>query len=159
RDRDPRGLEHDAASRQDLRERGDRAGAVLRERRGLRDVVRGQEGEVPGPEGPHPPQDVGDAMSAVHETVVMEGHLIDSDQLRRAFNRIVEDGGEFEVLDFRVGKTNADPSRATLSVAAPDPHVLDRILESLAYLGAAPHAGGDASFAPAEADGILPDEF
>jgi lysine-ketoglutarate reductase/saccharopine dehydrogenase-like protein (TIGR00300 family) len=98
-------------------------------------------------------------MSAVHETVVMEGHLIDSDQLRRAFNRIVEEGGEFEVLDFHVGKTNADPSRATLSVAAPDPHALDRILEGLAYLGAAPHAAGDATFAPAEADGILPDEF
>jgi lysine-ketoglutarate reductase/saccharopine dehydrogenase-like protein (TIGR00300 family) len=98
-------------------------------------------------------------MSAVHETVVMEGHLIDSDQLRRAFNRIVEEGGEFEVLEFRVGKTNDDPSRATLSVAAPDPSVLDRILESLAYLGAAPHAAGDANFAPAEADGILPDEF
>jgi lysine-ketoglutarate reductase/saccharopine dehydrogenase-like protein (TIGR00300 family) len=98
-------------------------------------------------------------MSGVHETVVMEGHLIDSDQLRRAFNRIVEEGGEFEVLEFRVGKTNDAPSRATLSVAAPDPSILDRILESLAYLGAAPHAPGDASFAPAEADGILPDEF
>jgi lysine-ketoglutarate reductase/saccharopine dehydrogenase-like protein (TIGR00300 family) len=98
-------------------------------------------------------------MSAVHETVVMEGHLIDSDQLRRAFNRIVEEGGEFEVLEFRVGKTNEEKSRATLSVAAPDPHVLDRILENLAYLGAAPHAAGDATFGPAEADGILPDEF
>jgi len=98
-------------------------------------------------------------VAAVHETVVMEGHLIDSDQLRRAFNRIVEEGGDFEVLDFRVGKTNADPSRATLSVLAPDPHVLDRILEGLAYLGAAPDAKGDAQFAPAERDGILPDEF
>ena len=98
-------------------------------------------------------------MAAVHETVVMEGHLIDSDQLRRAFNRIVEEGGDFEVLDFHVGKTNADPSRATLSVLAPDPQVLDRILEGLAYLGAAPDAKGDAQFGPAEADGILPDEF
>ncbi len=98
-------------------------------------------------------------MSAVHETVVMEGHLIDSDQLRRAFNRIVEEGGDFEVLEFRVGKTNDEPSRATLSVGAPDPHALDRILEGLAYLGAAPHTSGDAQFAPAEAEGILPDEF
>jgi lysine-ketoglutarate reductase/saccharopine dehydrogenase-like protein (TIGR00300 family) len=98
-------------------------------------------------------------MSAVHETVVMEGHLIDSDQLRRAFNRIVEEGGEFEVLEFRVGKTNEEPSRATLSVGAPDPSVLDRILESLSYMGAAPHAAGDAHFALAESDGILPDEF
>jgi len=54
----------------------------------------------------------------VHETVVMEGHLIDSDVLRKAFNRIVEEGGEFEVREFRVGKTNDEPSRATISVTA-----------------------------------------
>jgi lysine-ketoglutarate reductase/saccharopine dehydrogenase-like protein (TIGR00300 family) len=95
----------------------------------------------------------------VHETVVMEGHLIDSDLLRRAFNRIVEEGGAFEVLDFHVGTTNADPSRATLQVSAPDPDVLDAILDGLAYLGAATRAAGDAQFAPAEQDGILPDEF
>jgi lysine-ketoglutarate reductase/saccharopine dehydrogenase-like protein (TIGR00300 family) len=98
-------------------------------------------------------------LSVVHETVVMEGHLIDSDVLRKAFNRIVEEGGEFEVREFRVGKTNDDPSRATISVTAGDPDALDRILEHLAYLGAASAALGDAQFAPAEADGILPDDF
>jgi lysine-ketoglutarate reductase/saccharopine dehydrogenase-like protein (TIGR00300 family) len=94
----------------------------------------------------------------VHQTVVMEGHLIDSDVLRRAFNSIVEGGGEFEVVDFKVGKTNAEPSTATLAVAASDQVALERILEALAYVGAAPLTG-DAQFAPAEADGILPDEF
>jgi lysine-ketoglutarate reductase/saccharopine dehydrogenase-like protein (TIGR00300 family) len=94
----------------------------------------------------------------VEETVTMEGHLIDSDILRRAFNRIVEEGGDFEVLDMHVGKSNADPSRATLSVKAQDPAAVDRILEGLSYLGFATLVG-DASFAPAEADGILPDEF
>jgi lysine-ketoglutarate reductase/saccharopine dehydrogenase-like protein (TIGR00300 family) len=94
----------------------------------------------------------------VHETVTMEGHLIDSDILRRAFARIVEDGGEFEILEFKVGKTNDDPSFARLSVTAPDPEHLDRILEALSYLGAAAVVA-DASFAPAEADGIVPDEF
>ncbi|MET0552035.1 MAG: TIGR00300 family protein, partial [Vicinamibacteria bacterium] len=94
----------------------------------------------------------------VQETVSMEGHLIDSDILRKAFDRIVEGGGEFEVLDFHVGRTNDDPSRARLTVNAPDPATLDRILESLTYLGAAAEIG-DAKFEPAEADGILPDEF
>jgi lysine-ketoglutarate reductase/saccharopine dehydrogenase-like protein (TIGR00300 family) len=94
----------------------------------------------------------------VHETVTMEGHLIDSDILRKAFARIVEDGGEFEVLEFKVGKTNEDASFARLSVNAPDPETLDRILEALSYLGAAAVVA-DARFAPAEADGILPDEF
>ena len=41
---------------------------------------------------------------------------------------------------------------------AQDPAAVDRILEGLSYLGFATLVG-DASFAPAEADGILPDEF
>jgi lysine-ketoglutarate reductase/saccharopine dehydrogenase-like protein (TIGR00300 family) len=94
----------------------------------------------------------------VSETVVMEGHLIDSDVLRKAFNRIVEEGGEFEVLEFKVGKTNEDASTCTMQVNASDPAALDRILEALAYLGASTLTG-DAQFAPAERDGILPDDF
>jgi lysine-ketoglutarate reductase/saccharopine dehydrogenase-like protein (TIGR00300 family) len=94
----------------------------------------------------------------VHETVTMEGHLIDSDILRKAFNRIVEEGGQFEVEEFRVGRTNTEPSYARLAVTAPDPQILDKILEDLSYLGASAVVS-DAHFGPAEADGILPDEF
>ena len=94
----------------------------------------------------------------VHETVVMEGHLIDSDVLRRAFNAIVEEGGAFEILEFRVGRTNDEPTRAVLDVKAKDPAALDRVLQHLAYFGAATQTG-DARWAPAEADGILPDDF
>jgi lysine-ketoglutarate reductase/saccharopine dehydrogenase-like protein (TIGR00300 family) len=94
----------------------------------------------------------------VHETVTMEGHLIDSDILRRVFNHIVEEGGGFEVLEFRVGTTNDNPSFARLSVTAPALETLDRILERLNYLGASAEVA-DARFAPAEADGILPDDF
>ena len=64
----------------------------------------------------------------VHETVSMEGHLIDSDILRKVFDRVVEGGGEFQVLDFHVGSTNDDPSSARLEVKARDPEALDRIL-------------------------------
>jgi lysine-ketoglutarate reductase/saccharopine dehydrogenase-like protein (TIGR00300 family) len=95
----------------------------------------------------------------VEETVTLEGHLIDSDIMKRVFDRVVEGGGEFEVTEFRVGRTNAEPSSAHLRVKAPDPQTLDRILEDLAYLGASAATVGDARFAPAEADGILPDEF
>jgi lysine-ketoglutarate reductase/saccharopine dehydrogenase-like protein (TIGR00300 family) len=94
----------------------------------------------------------------VQETVTMEGHLIDSDILRKAFGRVVEEGGEFEVLEMRVGKRNDDPSFVHLAVSAESPEVLDRILEGLSYLGASTVVG-DARFEPAERDGILPDEF
>ena len=72
----------------------------------------------------------------VQETVTMEGHLIDSDILRKAFARIVEGGGDFEIQEFRVGKTNDDPSFIRLAVRAEAPDVVDRILEDLSYLGA-----------------------
>jgi lysine-ketoglutarate reductase/saccharopine dehydrogenase-like protein (TIGR00300 family) len=94
----------------------------------------------------------------VHDTVSLEGHLIDSDILRRVFNHIVEEGGSFQVLEFRVGTTNQQSSYARLTVSAPAPDVLDRIMERLNYLGASAQVA-DARFAPAESDGILPDEF
>jgi lysine-ketoglutarate reductase/saccharopine dehydrogenase-like protein (TIGR00300 family) len=94
----------------------------------------------------------------VRETITLEGHLIDSDIMRRVFDKVVEDGGEFEVLEFRVGRKNDEPSFAKIDVRAAEPDVLDRILEGVRYLGAVTDTG-DASFAPAERDGILPDEF
>lgn len=94
----------------------------------------------------------------VQELVDFEGHLIDSDILRKVFSRIVEEGGGFEVVEFRVGRRNEDTSFARLAVSAPDPATLDRVLEHLRYLGASTIVG-DAVFQPAEADGILPDEF
>lgn len=94
----------------------------------------------------------------VQEIVTLEGHIIDSDILRRVFSRIVEDGGSFEVVDFRIGKSNEDASVARLAVTAEDPHVLDRILADLSYLGASTTVE-DAKFLPAERDGVLPDAF
>jgi lysine-ketoglutarate reductase/saccharopine dehydrogenase-like protein (TIGR00300 family) len=94
----------------------------------------------------------------VKETVTLEGHLIDSDILRRVFDKVVEEGGEFEVVEFRVGRRNDEASFARIDVRAGEPQALDRILEGLRYLGAASETG-DARFAPAESDGILPDEF
>jgi lysine-ketoglutarate reductase/saccharopine dehydrogenase-like protein (TIGR00300 family) len=94
----------------------------------------------------------------VNETITLEGHLIDSDIMRRVFDKVVEDGGEFEVLEFRVGRRNDEPSFARIDVRAADPQKLDTILEGLSYLGADTETG-EAVFAPAEADTILPDEF
>jgi hypothetical protein len=94
----------------------------------------------------------------VREIVTLQGHIIDSDILRKVFDRVIEEGGAFDVLEFRVGRSNTEESFARLAVSAEGPEALDRILEHLSYLGAAAERE-DAAFAPAEADGILPDEF
>lgn len=96
----------------------------------------------------------------VHETVVLEGHLIDSDIMRRVFDRVVEGRGEFEVQEFKVGRTNDEASFARIDIRAEDPTALEAIVEGLRYIGAVSAEGpGDCAFAPAERDGILPDEF
>ena len=46
-----RDQQHDALAREDLRQRGDRADSVLPRRRGLRNELRRQEGEIPGSKG------------------------------------------------------------------------------------------------------------
>jgi len=94
----------------------------------------------------------------VREIVTLEGHIIDSDILRKVFDRVIEEGGAFDVLEFRVGRSNTEESFARLSVSAEGPEALERILEHLSYLGAASERE-DARFAPAEEGGILPDEF
>lgn len=94
----------------------------------------------------------------VRETVTLEGHIIDSDVLRRVMDRVVAEGARFEIEEFRVGRTNEETSFARLAIAHDDPERLDRVLEALAYLGATSQVK-DAVFAPAEGEGILPDEF
>ena len=94
----------------------------------------------------------------VSETVTLQGHIIDSDILRKVFDHIIEEGGSFEVLEFQVGRTNEEVSTARLSVSAPDPTVLDKVLESVGYLGAVTELT-DAAFDLAQEHGILPDDF
>jgi len=91
----------------------------------------------------------------VHETITLEGHLIDSDIMRRVFDRVVEEGGEFEVQEFRVGRTNEQPSFARIEIRASEPAALDRILEAVRYLGATTEVG-DCAFAPAERTASCP---
>ena len=82
----------------------------------------------------------------VHDTVVLEGHLIDSDIMRRVFDRVVEGRGEFEVEEFRVGKRNDEPSYARIDIRAQDPGALEAIVEGLRYIGAVSADGTRAFF-------------
>ena len=44
------------------------------------------------------------------EVVEAEGHLIDSHVMEQIFDKVVESNGRFEVEQFRIGRTNGDPS-------------------------------------------------
>ncbi len=56
---------------------------------------------------------------ACHEIVEAEGHLIDSHIMEQIFDSVVEAGGRFEVEQFRIGRTNAEPSHLRMRIETP----------------------------------------
>src|SRR4249919_3997674 len=95
-------------------------------------------------------------MSNIQEPVEIEGHLIDSGILKYAFDKIVEHGGQFEVLDFRIGKNNQETSKVRLMVRATGQEQLEKILAALEDFGAVVD-WDDCQFVAVRRDSILPD--
>jgi len=51
--------------------------------------------------------------------IELEGHIIDSGIMTMVFDRIMDMGGEFEILTFNVGKLKTDTSYARLPDTCP----------------------------------------
>ena len=94
-----------------------------------------------------------------HEVVEAEGHLIDSHIMENIFDKVVEYHGRFEVQEFRIGRTNVEPSHLRMLVETPDAALLARLLESLLELGCAPVDSGDAELRAVERDRCAPEDF
>jgi lysine-ketoglutarate reductase/saccharopine dehydrogenase-like protein (TIGR00300 family) len=94
-----------------------------------------------------------------YEDVRVEGHLIDSQIVSRIMDDIVELDGEFETLEFEVGRTNQDPSHALIRVIGRDAAHLDRLMTAVQFHGAVPVDPEDADYTPAPADGVFPEGF
>ncbi|MBZ5585378.1 MAG: TIGR00300 family protein [Acidobacteriia bacterium] len=93
------------------------------------------------------------------EVVEAEGHLIDSHILENVFDKVVEYHGRFEVDQFRIGRTNSEPSYLRLKVEAPDASSMERLMESLLELGCTPVETGDAVLREVERDRCAPEDF
>src|SRR4051794_14611965 len=93
------------------------------------------------------------------EVVEAEGHLIDSHIMENIFDKVVEHHGRFEVEQFRIGRTNSEPSYLRLKVETPDAEALQRLLNTLLELGCAPVDSGDAALRPVERDKCAPEDF
>ncbi|MBE3561402.1 MAG: TIGR00300 family protein [Ktedonobacteraceae bacterium] len=98
-------------------------------------------------------------MSTVHEVVELSGHIIDSWTLPRAWDIIMDRGGNFDVEVMHVGVHKSEPSYVRMKVEAPDSETLDLIISELQQLGAALLHGDDAQTARVEQDGVLPNNF
>jgi lysine-ketoglutarate reductase/saccharopine dehydrogenase-like protein (TIGR00300 family) len=93
------------------------------------------------------------------EVVEAEGHLIDSQLLNAMFDAVVRHDGAFEVLDFRIGKTNDEPSFVSMRVSSNGATGLTDMLEELVTLGCRVASVEDAHTTPADRDGCAPDDF
>ncbi|MDA1092721.1 MAG: TIGR00300 family protein [Acidobacteria bacterium] len=92
------------------------------------------------------------------EIVEADGHLIDSRLLTSVFDKVIERGASFEVLDFAIGRTNDEFSHLRLRVTAETADGLRDVLEALIPLGCQPRHHADARLAPA-GDGFVPEDF
>lgn len=95
----------------------------------------------------------------IEKIVTTEGHLIDSGLMRRIFDTIISDNGQFEMLKFEIGRNNDEFSQACLKVAAPDAVAMNKILLKLSALGCVVDEEKEIRLSPAPADGVVPPEF
>ena len=72
------------------------------------------------------------------EVVEAEGHLIDSHVMEQIFDKVVESNGRFEVEQFRIGRTNGDPSYLRLRVETPTRQQMEHVLAQLLAIGCSP---------------------
>jgi lysine-ketoglutarate reductase/saccharopine dehydrogenase-like protein (TIGR00300 family) len=93
------------------------------------------------------------------EIVEAEGHLIDSQLLNAMFDTVVRHDAAFEVLEFRIGRTNDEPSFVSMRVTSPNRAGLTEVLEELVTLGCRVAGGEDAHVVPADRNGCAPEDF
>ncbi len=106
-----------------------------------------------------PSSSSGSPASVVSEDVELSGHIIDSLLLPKVLDEITNLGGEFEILEIRVGQHRQDPSHARLRVSGPDAGLLEEILTSINQHGAVPLHQTDVQLVPADLDGAFPEGF
>jgi len=93
------------------------------------------------------------------ELIELSGHIIDSWTLPRAWDIIMDRGGNFIVEEMRVGRRKTETSYARLKVEAPNAEVLELILSEMQQLGAVLLHSEDAETVAVEQQGVLPAKF
>ena len=93
------------------------------------------------------------------QLIEVQGHLIDSLILTRILDGIMDRQGDFEILEFHVGKRKDDHSYARIEVIGNSKEHLDGMLGELFRLGATVPETPEATYEAAEADAVVPQDF
>ena len=92
-------------------------------------------------------------------TVRLTGHIIDTGQLARVLDVVLDHGGDYDLRELAVGRTHDDESAATLLVSHDDRESLDTLLAALVELGVEPVEVAEATVVTADLDGCFPEGF
>jgi lysine-ketoglutarate reductase/saccharopine dehydrogenase-like protein (TIGR00300 family) len=98
-------------------------------------------------------------MAAAQETVILEGHIIDSLILAKVLDTILMMGGNFDLSEVQIGTTRQEASRAAITVRAASHALLDEIITAIQPHGASVAREIDCMIEPAPAAGVFPDGF
>lgn len=91
--------------------------------------------------------------------VKLTGHIIDSLTLPKTLDLIMDMGGDFQILEFEVGKRKKDTSLARIQVKAESESLLGEILDELAEIGAMVVEIREVHLEAASKDKTLPADF
>ena len=98
-------------------------------------------------------------MSKFSREIEVRGHLIDSLILTKIFDEVMDLGGEFEVLEIKIGKRKKDESYAKLRIQGKNKKHLDQILEVVYREGATARIQKEVSTKSAPKNMIMPENF
>ncbi len=93
------------------------------------------------------------------EEITLEGHIIDSWMLPKVWDKIMDLGGEFELVEIRVGRHKDETSFARIKMFADDLERMHEMVEAVGELGAVLVSSRDVQTEPAPREGALPDDF
>ncbi len=102
---------------------------------------------------------MGRTVTATQETVVLDGHIIDSLLLPKVLDTILMMGGTFDLADVAIGTRREEPSHARIVVRADTPEHLAAVLQAIQPHGATIENDTDCAVEAAPADGVLPERF
>jgi len=98
-------------------------------------------------------------MKKYSQEVEVSGHLIDSMVLTKIFDKIMNRGGEFEILELSVGKKKKDSSYAKILVSGKNAKHLEEITDDIHREGAIPHNEKQIKLKKAIKAMVMPDNF
>jgi len=98
-------------------------------------------------------------MKKFSREIEVTGHIIDSLILSKIFDGVMDLGGEFEILDIKIGKKKKDESYAKLRVLGKNQKHLDHILELVYREGATAKIQKEAKLKPATKNMVMPENF